>query len=96
MRVKTKQRQNGFIRTTLSLPADLLDAADQMVASGQAASRNDFIAEAIRHELGIRRRAAIDEAFAGMRVDTEAHQEAARLQGEFAVSDWQAFQQGEQ
>lgn len=95
MRVKAQDRPKRVVRTTLSLPAELLEAADRMVASGQAVSRNAFIAEAMRHELSMRRRAAIDAAFAEMGSDAEALREAAQLQAEFASSDWQAFQQAE-
>ena len=84
------------VRTTVALPAVLLQAADQAVREGKAKSRNDLLAAALRRELAAIKRAAIDAAFAEMGHD-EAYQKLARqLTEEFAISDWEAFQLGEQ
>ncbi len=80
------------VRTTLSLPADLLEAADKMVREGKARSRNEFMAMALRRELAAQRRAEIDAAFAEMANDEEYKAEALRMAEEFADSDWEAFQ----
>jgi metal-responsive CopG/Arc/MetJ family transcriptional regulator len=83
------------VRTTLALPADLLAAADRLVRGGGARSRNELVADALRHELEARRRQEIDEAFSGMGDDREHEQEAERIMAEFARSDWEAWQEDE-
>jgi metal-responsive CopG/Arc/MetJ family transcriptional regulator len=83
------------VRATLTLPRDLLRAADDAVRQGHARSRNEFVAIALRHELAARRRAAIDAAFAGMASDPEAQNEALTVAEEFAAADWEAFQKAE-
>jgi metal-responsive CopG/Arc/MetJ family transcriptional regulator len=95
MGARARVQPQSVVRTTLTLPADLLAAADRVVAAGMAASRNALVAEAIRRELAVRRRAEIDAAFADMGSDTLLQREAAQLNAEFALSDWQAFQQAE-
>ena len=39
------------IRTTVSLPSELIEATDLVVNQGKAKSRAEFIAQALRHEL---------------------------------------------
>ena len=80
------------VRTTLALPAELLDAADQAVADGRARSRNELIAIALRHELAAQRRASIDAAFAAMADDTAYQKDMVDLTAEFAGADWEALQ----
>ncbi len=82
-------------RTTLTIPADLLDAADRAIQHGYARSRNDLIAIALRRELAARERAAIDAAFEGMATDTAYQATARQLTREFNDSDWEALQAGE-
>ena len=83
------------IRTTLTLPAELLEAADRAVQQGLARSRNEFVAQALRHELAAQKRAEIDAAFAAMADDQEYQAEAMTIADEFAKADWEAFQIGE-
>jgi metal-responsive CopG/Arc/MetJ family transcriptional regulator len=83
------------VRTTLSLPADLLEAADQAVREGAAHSRNEFVAQALRHELAAQERARIDAAFASMAEDTDYLEEAVAITEHFATADWEAFNLGE-
>ncbi|MBD2776208.1 ribbon-helix-helix domain-containing protein [Iningainema tapete] len=83
------------IRTTLTLPAELLEATDKAVQSGKAKSRNDFVARALRRELAALKRAEIDAAFAQMANDAEYHAEAKMIAEEFASSDWEAWQLAE-
>ncbi|AKG20560.1 CopG family ribbon-helix-helix protein [Calothrix sp. 336/3] len=83
------------IRTTLTLPAELLEATDRVVGEGKARSRNEFIARAIRHELAVQKRAEIDAEFAQMANDREYQTETAIIYQEFAQSDWEAWQLGE-
>jgi hypothetical protein len=85
----------GSVRTTFSIPADLLQAADQAVKNGAARSRNEFVTLALQHELASQKRAQIDAAFAGMADDSEYRQEALTLAEGFVVEEWNAFVQTE-
>jgi metal-responsive CopG/Arc/MetJ family transcriptional regulator len=83
------------IRTTVALPADLLEAVDQAVGAGKARSRNELIAIALRHELAAQERAAIDDAFAAMAQDPAYQAEAKNIATELSPADWEAWQLGE-
>jgi Arc/MetJ-type ribon-helix-helix transcriptional regulator len=85
----------GMVRTTVALPADLLEATDQQVREGKARSRNELLAEALRHELAARRRAEIDASFEGMGEDKDVRGESEQLEREFAHASWEAFLIGE-
>lgn len=74
-------------RTTVALPADLLEAADRAVRDGAARSRAELLARALRRELGARRRAVVDAAFEAMADDPEYQQEAVRIAEEFSFAD---------
>ena len=84
------------IRTTISLPTDLLTAADLAVRAGEARSRNELVINALRRELAAIKRAAIDAAFTGMADDKEYLEEVRIISDEFASADWEAYQVGEQ
>ena len=83
------------VRTTLALPADLLAAIDQAVRAGQARSRNEFVALALRRELAAQQRAAIDAAFAAMADDPGYQAEACEIATAFAPADWEALRLAE-
>lgn len=83
------------VRTTLTLPVDLLEAVDQIVRAGKARSRNDLVARALRHELAAQQRAAIDAAFAEMAQDPVYQAEASEIATEFAPADWEAWRLAE-
>ncbi|MBD2434284.1 MULTISPECIES: ribbon-helix-helix domain-containing protein [Fischerella] len=87
--------ENSTVRTTLTLPGELLEATDRAVKEGKAKSRNDFIARAIRHELAAQKRAEIDAAFTAMAGDVEYQAEVRKINNDFAKADWEAFQIGE-
>src|SRR6266542_3861332 len=84
-----------IVRTTLAIPADLLEAADQAIREGKARSRNELVASALRHELASHERATIDAAFAAMADDPTYQAEAERISEEFAAADWEALRRGE-
>ncbi|HZS01623.1 MAG TPA: CopG family transcriptional regulator [Chloroflexota bacterium] len=84
-----------IIRTTVALPSDLLEVADQAVRNGQARSRNDLLITALRRELAAQERAAIDARFAEMAHDQEYLDEANRMAEEFVVDEWEAFRKAE-
>ena len=75
------------VRTTLALPADLLEAADRAVRQGHARSRNEFVANALRRELAAQRRAEIDADIAAMAEDVEYRRESDQIMAEFARAD---------
>jgi metal-responsive CopG/Arc/MetJ family transcriptional regulator len=83
------------IRTTLTLPIELLEATDRAVSEGKAKSRNEFVARAIRNQLAVQKRAEIDAEFAQMANDAEYQAEVEIINQEFARSDWEALQLGE-
>ncbi|MGH2412637.1 MAG: ribbon-helix-helix domain-containing protein [Microcystaceae cyanobacterium] len=83
------------VRTTLTLPAELLEATDQAVYQGKAKSRNEFVAQALRRELAAMKRAEIDAALAEMAQDPEYQAEVLKMEAEFATASWEAFQIGE-
>ena len=78
------------IRTTVTLPADLVDAADQAVRAGRARSRNELLVTALRRELAAQRRAEIDADLAAMADDLELQAEADQIEREFARADDEA------
>ncbi len=83
------------VRTTVTLPEQLLKAADQAVAAGKAKSRNELIANALRRELADLQRLEIDQAFEEMSADQAYHQESLNLSEEFAESDSETLKQVE-
>jgi Arc/MetJ-type ribon-helix-helix transcriptional regulator len=83
------------IRTTISLPADLLAEVDRAVDEGRAKSRNDLVASALRRELAAQQRAMIDAAFEGMGDDELYRADSEALEKEFGASSWEAFRRAE-
>ena len=84
------------VRTTFTLPADLLEAMDRAVREGNARSRNELITTALRRELAAQERAAIDAAFAAMADDPVYHAEAREVATAFAAADWEAIRLAEE
>ena len=80
------------VRTTFSLPAEILAATDLLVQQGKIMqqgkikSRNQFIAEAISNELAAREKTEIDAAFSEMAADQEYQVEALQIEAEFATA----------
>jgi metal-responsive CopG/Arc/MetJ family transcriptional regulator len=83
------------IRTTVALPVDLLSGIDAAVRSGRVASRNAFLAHAVRHELERLQREAIDRQFEMMATDAHYQREARRISDEYVTSDWEALRVAE-
>ncbi|MEP0855823.1 ribbon-helix-helix domain-containing protein [Trichocoleus sp. DQ-U1] len=86
---------NQTVRTTITLPAELLAATDKAVSQGKAKSRNEFVAQALLHELEALKRAEIDAALAEMAQDPEYQAQVLQMEAEFAVASWEALQLGE-
>ena len=79
------------VRTTITLPADLVDAADRAVREGRARSRNDLLIAALRRELAAQERAEIDAAFAALADDEEFHAESIAFAEEAVQAGWEAL-----
>lgn len=80
------------IRTTISLPSELIEATDLVVNQGKAKSRAEFIAQALRHELATLKRAEIDAELAEMAQNPEYQAEVLKMEAEFAPASWEALQ----
>jgi len=87
--------KNQTIRTTITLPAELIAATDKAVSQGKAKSRNEFVAQALLHELEALKRTEIDAELAQMAQDPEYQAQVLRMEAEFAVASWEALQLGE-
>jgi metal-responsive CopG/Arc/MetJ family transcriptional regulator len=83
------------VRTTITLPVDLADAADRAVREGKARSRNDLLVAALRHELAAQERAEIDAAFAALADDRAFHAESIAIAEEAVQSGWEALKAAE-
>ncbi len=79
------------VRTTLALPADLLERVDHLVRAGEVRSRSAFVARALRRELAALEAAAIDADFGGMADDEEYQTEALALAEESIAAGWEAL-----
>lgn len=86
---------NQTVRTTITLPTELLTATDEAVSQGKAKNRNEFIAQALLHELAAMKRAEIDAALVEMAQDPEYQAQVLKMDTEFAVASWEALQFGE-
>jgi metal-responsive CopG/Arc/MetJ family transcriptional regulator len=84
------------VRTTFTIPRELLEATDKAIESGKAKSRNEFMAMALERELTAQKRAEIDEALIEMLQDPEYQAEVLKLEAEFANAQWEALKLGEQ
>lgn len=90
MAIRPAPRRTGgpaLKRTTVALPADLLEAADLEVAKGRAASRSGLLADALEAELRRREEEAIDAAFRLVLDDEDYRNEAERIMKEFDSAD---------
>ncbi|MFW6359414.1 MAG: CopG family ribbon-helix-helix protein [Chroococcales cyanobacterium] len=83
------------IPTTLMLPAPLLEATDKIIKEGKAKNRDEFIAQALKNELARQQRTEIDAALAEMAQDPDYQAEVLKMDAEFALASWEAFQEGE-
>lgn len=79
------------VRTTVSLPADLLARVDALVARGGAASRAAFIIEALNADLKRRAEEEIDRAFYELANDPDLAAEERELHAAFAGADRESW-----
>lgn len=83
------------VRTTLTLPSELLEATDLAVSQGKAKSRNELVAQALRHELAALRRIEIDASLVEMVQNPDYQAEVLKIEAEFATASWEALQLAE-
>jgi hypothetical protein len=83
-----KEYQN----TTVRLPRQVYERAKTVVIRSQASSFNEFVVQAIEEKVRRLTEAEIDAAFAQMAHDEDYQRNSIALAGEFARSDWEAFQ----
>ena len=82
--------KNQTIRTTITVSAELIAATDMAVSQGKAKSRNDFVSQAILHELQALKRAEIDAELTQMTQEPEYQAQVLRMETEFAAASWEA------
>lgn len=83
------------VRTTITLPADLLAATDRIIESGEARNRTEFVVQALREAVAAAERRAVDAAFQAMATDRDYQAEAEGIEREFSRADWEAWRIGE-
>lgn len=92
IKISDQKMDNSTIRTTITLPSELLEATDKAIAQGKAKNRNEFVAQALRRELATIKRAEIDLALAEMVQDSDYQAEVLKMEAEFAPAQWEALQ----
>ena len=83
------------VRTTVTLPAELLDRSQKLIDQGLIPNRNTLIVVALENFLAEVERQAIDEQFAAMMTDGDYQALNEAIAAEFEESDWEALQEGE-
>ncbi len=83
------------VRTTLTLPANLVKRSQHFVDSGIAPNRNALIVAAIEQFLRELERQEIDRQFEAMATDSEEREINQQIESAFAESDWEALVEGE-
>ncbi len=92
---EAKLRRFESVRTTVTLPAELVEWSQQFIEKGTVPSRNALIVAALEHFLKELESQEIDRQFAAM-ADDEAYGDlSVRISEEFADSDWEAIYQSE-
>jgi hypothetical protein len=81
----------GTVRTTITLPADLLEEVDRIVQAGGVRSRYELFLTALRHELAAGERPEIDAQIALMADDPELIAEGFVMAEEAMAAGWGAL-----
>lgn len=84
------------IRTTVTLPATLLNRSQHFIDKGNIPSHNALIVAAVEHYLLKLERQEIDRQFEAMAEDSDYQIFNEELAEAFADSDWEALTEGEQ
>ncbi|MCI0580070.1 MAG: ribbon-helix-helix domain-containing protein [Chloroflexi bacterium] len=83
--------QFATVRTTVTLPVELVERSQRLIEKGAVPSRNALIVAALEYFLTELEREEIDQAFASMADDTAYLELSEQVAEEFAVSDWEAL-----
>ncbi|MFZ0546534.1 MAG: hypothetical protein WAM60_13900 [Candidatus Promineifilaceae bacterium] len=83
------------VRTTVTLPADLIDRSQHFIDGGTIPSRNALIVTAVERFLLELERQEIDRQFEAMAEDEEFQAMNEHLAEDFSDSDWEALMEGE-
>ena len=84
------------VRTTVTLPTDLLQRSQKLIDAGQVPNRNVLIVSALERLLNELERAEIDRQFAAMAEDEAYQTMQTQMAESFEESDWEALLDGEQ
>ena len=84
------------VRTTVSLPGELLESVDRAVREGWAKSRNEFLSGALEREFEAMERTRIDKAFGLMADDPLYQEEAESVTEEFDAASWESLRSVEE
>jgi metal-responsive CopG/Arc/MetJ family transcriptional regulator len=79
------------VRTTVSLPRDVIDALDAIVAAGRSSNRNEALAKAVRAESARMRREEIDRAIAAVADDPLDVAALAEIERDFDEADRESW-----
>lgn len=83
------------VRTTLTLPVNLVKRSQHFVDRGTIPSRNALIVAALERFLLDLERQEIDRQFDAMAEDETVHAVNQQIIDDFAESDWDAWVEGE-
>ena len=83
------------VRTTLTLPVNLVKRSQHFIDVGTIPNRNSFIVTALEHFLLELERQEIDRQFEAMANDKDYQSLNQQLAEDFAASDWDALIEGE-
>ena len=88
--------KHDTVRTTITLPLNLLQRSQELIDSGLAPNRNALIVAALEQFVADLEREEIDRQFAAMAEDTDYLSWQTEMAESFAESDWEALAEGEQ
>ncbi len=83
------------VRTTVTIPTELISRSQKLIDNGVVPSRNAFIITAIEYFLSELERQEIDRQFEAMAVDKRYQALSESVEADFADSDWEALIEGE-
>lgn len=95
MLIKPDLDQFETVRTTVSLPATLVERTRIFIERGLIPNRNAAIAAALEYFLDEMERQDIDRAINSMATDEAYDQLGEDLDSEFAASDWESLLEAE-
>ena len=79
------------VRTTVTVPVELIDRSQHFIDGGTLPNRNALIVAALEHFLTELERQEIDRQFEGLAEDESYRTMNQDLAEEFAESDWEAL-----